>query len=104
MSTCHIRMSNISIIIMFLSNSFLKNKPQSSKSLSKCLPIITILSVSSEKNIYKKRNRNKHSNCSTQFLVAIKGAVSFRFSQGLLTLMCNILKLNADIDFFFFVL
>ena len=32
----------------------------------------------------------------------VKGAVSFWFSQGLLTLMCNHKKLNADINFFFF--
>ena len=30
----------------------------------------------------------------------LKGAVSFRFSQGLPTLMCNNSKLKADIDFF----
>ena len=35
---------------------------------------------------------------------ANKGAVSFLFSQGLLILMCNNLKLKADISFFFFVL
>ena len=34
----------------------------------------------------------------------LKGAVSHRFSQGLLTLMCNNLKLKADINFFFFLL
>ena len=33
-----------------------------------------------------------------------KGAVSYRFSQGLLTLMCNNSKLKADINFFFFLL
>ena len=32
----------------------------------------------------------------------LKGAVSYRFSQGLLTLMCNNSKLKADIIFFFF--
>ena len=32
----------------------------------------------------------------------IKGAVSFRFSQGLLTLICNNSKLKADINFSFF--
>ena len=32
----------------------------------------------------------------------VKGAVSFRFSQGLLTLMCNNSKSKADINFFFF--
>ena len=32
----------------------------------------------------------------------VKGAVSYRFSQGLLTLMCNNSKLKADINFFFF--
>ena len=31
-----------------------------------------------------------------------KGAVRYRFSQGLLTLMCNNSKLEADINFFFF--
>ena len=35
---------------------------------------------------------------------SFKGAVSFQFWQGLLTLMCNNLKLKADINFFFFVL
>ena len=35
---------------------------------------------------------------------ALKGAVSYRFSQGLLTLMCNNSKLKADINFFFFLL
>ena len=34
----------------------------------------------------------------------IKGAVSYRFSQGLLNLMCNNSKLKADINFFFFLL
>ena len=33
-----------------------------------------------------------------------KGAVSYRFSQGLLTLMCNNSELKADINFFFFLL
>ena len=37
-------------------------------------------------------------------LVIFKGAVSYRFSQGLLTLMCNNSKLKADINFFFFLL
>ena len=32
----------------------------------------------------------------------VKGAVSYRFSQGLLTLMCNNSKLKADINFFLF--
>ena len=36
--------------------------------------------------------------------LALKGAVSYRFSQGLLTLMCNNSKLKADINFFFFLL
>ena len=35
---------------------------------------------------------------------AFKGAVSYRFSQGLLTLMCNNSELKADINFFFFLL
>ena len=35
---------------------------------------------------------------------SLKGAVSYRFSQGLLTLMCNNSKLKADINFFFFLL
>ena len=34
----------------------------------------------------------------------IKGAVSYRFSLVLLTLMCNNSKLKADINFFFFLL
>ena len=34
----------------------------------------------------------------------LKGVVSYRFSQGLLTLMCNNLELKADINFFFFLL
>ena len=34
----------------------------------------------------------------------VKGAVSYRFSQGLLILMCNNSKLKADINFFFFLL
>ena len=34
----------------------------------------------------------------------LKGAVSYRFLQGLLTLMCNNSKLKADINFFFFLL
>ena len=34
----------------------------------------------------------------------VKGAVSYRFSQGLLTLMCNNSKLKADINFFYFLL
>ena len=34
----------------------------------------------------------------------IKGAVSYRFSQGLLTLICNNSKLKADINFLFFLL
>ena len=34
----------------------------------------------------------------------IKGAASYRFSQGLLTLMCNNSKLQADVNFFFFLL
>ena len=34
----------------------------------------------------------------------VKGAVSYRFSQGLLTLMCNNSELKADINFFFFLL
>ena len=34
----------------------------------------------------------------------VKGAVSYRFSQGLFTLMCNNSKLKADINFFFFLL
>ena len=34
----------------------------------------------------------------------VKGAVSYRFSQGLLTLMCNNSKSKADINFFFFLL
>ena len=38
------------------------------------------------------------------FTKEVKGAVSYRFSQGLLTLMCNNSKLNADINFFFFLL
>ena len=33
-----------------------------------------------------------------------KGAVSYRFSQGLLTLMCNNSESKADINFFFFLL
>ena len=33
-----------------------------------------------------------------------KGAVSFRFLQGLLTLMCNNSNLKADINCIFFVL
>ena len=33
-----------------------------------------------------------------------KGAVSYRFLQGLLTLMCNNSELKADINFFFFLL
>ena len=37
-------------------------------------------------------------------LLKIKGAVSYRFSQGLLTLMCNNSELKADINFFFFLL
>ena len=37
-------------------------------------------------------------------LIWVKGAVSYRFSQGLLTLMCNHSKLKADINFFFFLL
>ena len=37
-------------------------------------------------------------------LILLKGAVSYRFSQGLLTLMCNNSKLKADINFFFFLL
>ena len=37
-------------------------------------------------------------------LTALKGAVSYRFLQGLLTLMCNNSKLKADINFFFFLL
>ena len=39
---------------------------------------------------------------STISTSAFKGAVSYRFSQGLLTLMCNNSKLKADINFFFF--
>ena len=35
-------------------------------------------------------------------LSQVKGAVSYRFLQGLLTLMCNNSKLKADINFFFF--
>ena len=35
---------------------------------------------------------------------SVKGAVSYQFSQGLLTLMCNNSKLKADIKFFFFLL
>ena len=34
----------------------------------------------------------------------LKGAVSYRFSLGLLTLMCNNSKSKADINFFFFLL
>ena len=34
----------------------------------------------------------------------LKGAVSYRLSQGLLTLMCNNSELKADINFFFFLL
>ena len=34
----------------------------------------------------------------------LKGAVSYRFSQGLLILMCNNSELKADINFFFFLL
>ena len=34
----------------------------------------------------------------------VKGAVSYWFSQGLLTLMCNNSKLKADINFLFFLL
>ena len=37
-------------------------------------------------------------------LGSFKGAVSYRFSQGLLTLMCNNSKLKADIYFLFFLL
>ena len=33
----------------------------------------------------------------------LRGAVSYQFSQGLLTLMCNNSKLKADITFFFFL-
>ena len=33
-----------------------------------------------------------------------KGAVSYRFLQGLLTLMCNNSELKAEINFFFFLL
>ena len=41
----------------------------------------------------------------TKFNMAgVKGAVSYRFSQGLLTLMCNNSELKADINFFFFLL
>ena len=36
--------------------------------------------------------------------INLKGAVSYRFSQGLLTLMYNNSKLKADINFFFFLL
>ena len=36
--------------------------------------------------------------------ISLKGAVSYRFSQGLLTLMCNNSELKADINFFFFLL
>ena len=35
-------------------------------------------------------------------LSSVKGAVSYRFSQRLLTLMCNNSKFKADINFFFF--
>ena len=41
---------------------------------------------------------------NTLYVRLLKGAVSFRFSQGLLTLMRNNLKLKADIDIFFSVL
>ena len=34
----------------------------------------------------------------------VKGAMSYRFSQGLLILMCNNSKLKAHINFFFFLL
>ena len=34
----------------------------------------------------------------------LKGAVSYRFSQGLLTLMSNNSELKANINFFFFLL
>ena len=35
------------------------------------------------------------------YIKFLKGAVSYRFSQGLLTLMCNNSELKADINFFF---
>ena len=38
------------------------------------------------------------------FKPSVKVAVSYRFSQGLLTLMCNNSELKADINFFFFLL
>ena len=34
--------------------------------------------------------------------MTINGAVNFPFFQGLLTLMCNNLRLKADINFFLF--
>ena len=41
---------------------------------------------------------------SPEYIKGLKGAVSYRFSQGLLTLMCNNSELKADINFFFFLL
>ena len=42
--------------------------------------------------------------CLIHAIEYIKGAVSYRFSQGLLTLMCNNSELKADINFLFFLL
>ena len=39
-----------------------------------------------------------------EIIEIVKRAVSYRFSQGLLTLMCNNSKLKADINLFFFLL
>ena len=52
--------------------------------------------------IHKNKNIERHT--AHTIVSWLKGAVSYRFSQGLLTLICNNSKLKADINFFVFLL
>ena len=57
----------------------------------------------------ENREAYKHAWSVVPFVVItaagyVKGAVSYRFSQGLLTLMCNNSELKVDINVFFFLL
>ena len=40
--------------------------------------------------------------CQLHIYFGLRGAVSYRFSEWLLNLMCNNSKLKADINLFFF--
>ena len=64
----------------------------------------TFVYCQSEAKVYAYLQHRKinagFSNVSASHIFWFMGAVSYRFSQGLLNLMCNNSKLKADINFF----